>query len=88
MISSHPCQLDRETCISYKNQVKNRPPHALLDSGTEFNGVSHNPVKPLGLKFLHTHWGAAKFDGTLLNTYGMVLATIFVDDKHGHTRWF
>ncbi|MCJ1270092.1 hypothetical protein MMC22_009986 [Lobaria immixta] len=52
------------------------------------NAVSRKTVKALGLQILHTHWGAATIDGARLDTYGIVLATISVDDKYRQTRWF
>lgn len=83
-----PLQLEREPCILYDIGLKDCKIQSLIDSGSEVNAVSPSLVKSLKLPTLHTHWGAAKIDGSRLATYGMVSATFSVEDKHGRTRWF
>ena len=83
-----PPQLEREPCILYDIGIKNRKIQSLIDSGSEVNAISRDLVKSLKLPTLHTHWGAAKIDGSRLATFGMVLVTFSVEDKHGRTCWF
>lgn len=78
----------RENLAYHDVQFCNRNFRNLIDCGNEVNAISGTLATSLGLKVLHTHWGAAKIDESQLTTYGMVLATFSVDDKHGHTRWF
>ena len=61
---------------------------ALLDSGSEVNTVSRKTVKVLELQIFHIYWCVMTIDRVRLNTYGIVLATISVDNKHGQTCWF
>lgn len=81
-------QLEREPCILYDIGLKNRKIQSLIDSGSKVNAISPSLVKSLKLSTLHIYWGAATIDGFCLATFGMVLATFLVEDKHGRTRWF
>ncbi len=45
-------------------------------------------AQQLGLKILKTNVGAQKIDGTILETYGMVVSTFSVLDKDGMERFF
>lgn len=68
-------QLEREPCMLYDIGLENRKFQSLIDSGSEVNAISQNLVKSLKLSTLHTHWGAAKIDGSRLATFGMILVT-------------
>ncbi len=69
--------------VNFKDQTK-----ALLDSGSEVNAMSQAFVQQLGLKIRKTNIGAQKIDGTILETYGMVVFTFSVSDKDGRERFF
>ena len=45
-------------------------------------------AKKLGLQTQKTNVGAQKIDGSLLGTYGMVIAAFQVKDKLGRVRFF
>ncbi len=45
-------------------------------------------AQKLGLKIRKTNVGAQKIDGTILETYGMVVSNFSVSDKNGRERFF
>ena len=60
----------------------------MFDSGNEINTITPPYTAYLGLKMRLTNVGVQKIDGSLLATYGMVIATFQVVDKLGRSRFF
>lgn len=81
-------QLKQKSCILYNIGLKNRKIQSLIDSGSKVNAILRDLVKSLKLFTLHTHWSAVKIDGSCLATFGIVLTTFAVKDKHGYICWF
>ena len=82
--------LDRVPCICYPVQFrrdKGKDVLALLDSGSEINAITSAYTAHLGLKVRVTNVGVQKIDGSLLATYGMVIAAFQVVNKLGRS-WF
>ncbi len=69
--------------VTFKDQTK-----ALLDSRSEINAMSQAFAQQLGLKICKTNVGAQKIDGTILETYGMIVSTFSISDKDGKERFF
>ena len=69
--------------VTFKDQTE-----AILDSGSEVNAINPAFASQLGLKIWKTNVGVQKIDGTILETYGMVIFTFFVSDKDGRERFF
>ena len=61
------------TCIRYPINFEKKHVSTLLDSGNEVNAVHLAFAKELGLPIRPTDVGAQKIDGTMLETYRMVL---------------
>ena len=75
-------------CIHYSVQFrKNRwaTIWALINSGSEVNAIT---PKKLGLRTRKTDIGAQKIDGSLLETYEMVIAAFQVKDKLSRAQFF
>ena len=53
----------------------------LIDSGSEVNAIHPTFARQLGLPIRPSYVGAQKIDGTMLDTYGMVVAAFSVEDK-------
>ena len=83
--------LDRVPCIHYPVQFRKDKEgatiRALIDSGSEVNAMTPAYAKQLGLRTRRTDVGAQKIDGSLLATYGMVIAAFQVKDKLGRARF-
>ena len=60
----------------------------MLDSGSKVNAMSSAYAKRLGLKTRKTNVGAQKIDGSILETFGMVIADFQVENKGGRPRFF
>ena len=73
--------LARVPCIRYPITFRKQSVSALLDSGSEVNGIDPTFAKELGLPIRPTDIGAQKIDGTTLDTYGMVVAAFSVTDN-------
>ncbi len=69
--------------VIFKDKTK-----ALLDLGSEVNAMSQAFAEQLGLKICRTNVGAQKIDGTILETYRMVVSTFSVSDKDRRERFF
>ena len=84
--------LDRVPCIHYPVQFRKDKERAtiraLIDSGSEVNAMTPAYAKQLGFRTQRTNIGAQKIDGSLLATYGMVIAAFQVIDKLGRARFF
>ena len=61
---------------------------ALLESGSKVNAVYPAFAKELGLPIRRTDVRAQKIDGTILDTYGMVVVAFLVKDKANRVRFF
>ena len=68
-----------------KNLWKTR---ALIDSSSEVNAMTPAYAAKLGLRVRETDIRAQKIDGSILNTFGMVLADFQVEDKLDRTQFF
>ena len=84
--------LDWVLCIHYPVQFQKDKEkatiQALIDSGSKVNTMTPAYAKQLGLQTQKTDVGAQKIDGSLLATYGMVIAAFQVKDKLGRARFF
>ena len=60
----------------------------MIDSGSEVNAIHLTFIKELGLPIRPTYVGAQKIDGSMLDTYGMVVAAFSVTDKANQVRFF
>ena len=61
---------------------------ALLDSGSEVNAIHPTLVWKLGLPVRPPDVRALKIDGTMLDTFGMVVTAFSVTDKANRVRFF
>lgn len=68
-----------------KNQAKIM---ALLDSADEINAIVLAYAAKLSLKVWLINVGAQKIDGSILETFGMILASFQVEDKLGKACFF
>ena len=69
--------LDWVPCIHYPVQFqkdKRATIWALIDLGSKVNAMTPAYAKQLGLQVQRTDIGAQKIDGSLLKTFGMVIA--------------
>ena len=75
--------LDRVPCICYPMRFKKSEVQvqALIDTGSKVNAMTPAYALKLGLKVHTTDVGAQKIDGSILKTFGMVLASFQVEDK-------
>ena len=60
---------------------------ALIELDSEFNAMTPAYTLKLGLWARHTDVEAQKIDGSTLQTFGMVLANLLVEDKFGRARF-
>ena len=61
---------------------------ALLDSGSKINIINPAFAQKLGLHIRKTHVRAQKIDGSVLKTFGIVIADLEVENKDGRSRFF
>ena len=82
--------LARVPCIWYPITFRKKsvPVSALLDSGSEINALHPTFPRELGLSIWITDVGAQKIDGTMLDTFGMVVVAFSVMDKANQVRLF
>ena len=80
--------LARVPYIRYPINFRKKSVLALLDSSSEVNTVHPAFAKELGLPIRPTDVGVQKIDGTMLETYGMVVATFLIEDKANRVRFF
>ena len=66
-----------------KNEVQ-----ALINSSSKVNIMMLAYALKLGLKICRINVGAQKIDGSILKTFGIVLASFQVEDKLGKIRFF
>ena len=60
----------------------------MFDSGSKVNAMSPAYAKRLGLKTWKTNIGAQKIDSSTLETFGMVITDLQVENKIGRPRFF
>ena len=83
--------LDRVPCIHYPVQFrkdKGVTIQALFDLGSEVNAMTPAYAKQLDLQVRKTDVGAPKINGSLLRTFGMVIAGFQVEDKLDKAQFF
>ena len=80
--------LARVPCIRYPINFGKKSVSALFDSGSEVNAIHSAFAKELGLLIRPTDVEAQKIDGTMLETYGMVVAVFSIEDKANRVRFF
>ena len=81
-------EIVRVPCIHCPVQFQGEQVRALLDSGRKVNAMSPAYAKRLGLKTRKTNVGAQKIDGSVLETFEMVIADFQMEDKSGRPRFF
>ena len=64
----------RVPCIQYPVRFQKKQVKILLNSGSEVNAMNPNFARKLGLKVWKTNVGAQKIDGSVLETFGIVIA--------------
>ena len=60
----------------------------MIDSDSEVNAMTPAYAAKLGLGVQKTDIGAQKINGSILDTFKMILADFQVEDKLGKTRFF
>ena len=80
--------LKRVPYIYYLIWFKKNEVQALINLSSEVNTMTSVYIAKLGFKVYHTDVGAHKIDGSILKTFGMVLASFQVEDKLRKTRFF
>ena len=80
--------LARVPYIRYPINFGKKSVLALLNSDSEVNTVHPAFAKELGLPIRPTDMGAQKIDGTILETYRMVVAAFSMEDKANQVRFF
>ena len=61
---------------------------ALFNSSSEVNAIHSTFIRKLGLPIRPTDVGAQKIDGTMLDTFGIVVSAFSVTDKTNRVRFF
>ena len=82
--------LARVPCVRYPItfQKKSVSMSVLFDSGSEVNVIQPTLARNLGLSIRPTDVVAQKIDGTMLDTFGMVVSAFSVTDKANRVRFF
>lgn len=83
--------LERVPCVYYLLRFckdKENKVQALINLGSEVNAMTLAYSSKLGLWVRYTNVRAQKIDGSILKTFGMVLANFQVGDKFGKARFF
>ena len=75
-------------CIRYPINFKKKSMSVLLDLGSKVNIVHLIFAKELGLSIRSTGVGAQKIYGTMVDTYGMIVAAFSVIDKANQVKFF
>ena len=73
--------------VQFKKDADKAPVQALINSGSEVNAIHPFLAKQLGLPIRPIDIRAQKFDGTILDTHGMVVAVFSVVDKANRVRF-
>ena len=80
-------ELEQKPCIQYSVTFKDQT-EALLDSKSKINAMSQAYANQLGLTIKKTNIGAQKINGTILETYKIVVSTFSVADKDNREKFF
>ena len=82
--------LARVLCIRYPITLRKKSMSvlALLDSGSEVNAIYPTFTRKLGLFIRPTDIGVQKIDGTMLDTYRMVVTAFSVTDQANRVIFF
>ena len=82
--------LTKVPCIRYYITFWKKfvPVSVLFDSGSEVNAIHPTFVRELGLPIRTTDVGVQKIDGTMLDTFEIVIVTFSVTDKANRVRFF
>ena len=75
-------------CIQYLINIKKKSVSVFLDSGSEINAIHPIFAKEIDLFIRLTDVGALKIDGTMLDTYKIVVAVFLVKNKANWVRFF
>ena len=75
-------------CICYPINFGMKSVSALLDSSSEIKTIYPAFPKELGFSIRPTNVGVRKIDGTMLETYEMVVAAFLVENKANRVRFF
>lgn len=74
--------------ISYLIQVKQQSVEVLINSNSEVNAMNRNFAKKLGIQRCKTKIGAQKIDELKLDTFGMVIVFLSIEDKERKSCFF
>ena len=87
--SEYP-NLARVPCIGYSITFRKKSVSmsTLFDLGSKVNTIHPTPAWKLGLSVRPTDIRAQKINGTMLDTFGMVVTASSVTDKANHVRFF
>ena len=80
--------LARVLCIRYSITIRKKSVLALLDSGIEINTIHSSLARELELPIRPTNVEAQKIDGTMLDTFGIVVTAVSVTDKANRVKFF
>ena len=75
-------------CIRYTINFGKKSVSTFFDSGSKANTIHLAFAKELGLTIKSTDVKAQKIAGTMLETYGMIVATFLVKNKVNQVRFF
>ena len=85
--SKYP-NLAQVSCIWYPITFRKKSVSTLLDSGSEVNAIHPTFARELGLLIRPTDIIVQKIDGTILDTYRIVVTAFSVLDKTNQVRFF
>ena len=92
MTSTREKALECIPCIHYSVQFKKDTSkaqvQALINLGSEVNAIYLTFAKQLGLPIRPTNVRAQKINGTMLDTYEMVVVAFSVEDKANRVKFF
>ena len=80
--------LTQVPCIWYPITFKKKSVLALLDLCSEVNAIYPTLAQELGLPIRPMDVRVQKIDGTMLDTYGIVVTTFSVTDKANQVKFF
>ena len=74
--------------VQFKKNSSKVKVQTLIDSKSEVNAIHLTFAKQLGLPIRLTDVGAQKIDGTMLDTYKMIVAAFSIVNKANQVRFF
>ena len=81
-------EIVRIPCIHYPVRFQEEQVRALLNSGSKVNAMNPAFARKLGLHIRKINVGAQKIDGSVLETFEMVIADFQMEDKGGRPKFF